>query len=314
MALHLRVRTRDDLGDRGTSIREHTVVRLSGWQTSMTDPRAGRKRPKERREHGRDLTGLVFGRLTVIGFVGHRKTVRLWLCRCECGVNTTTTTQRLDEGKTSSCGCLKREKWLSTVNAKKANTLDLTGKRFGRLLVESFSRAVVESEGNSFRTSLIWCCICDCGRGKKVYLTTKSLRRGDTQSCGCLTFGKPGRLAANNLLIKQYKKGAASRGLEWSLTDEDFLALTQQTCHYCGIPPASARTMRRRDAFAFVYNGVDRVNNDVGYTLENSVPCCSVCNFAKGATPYGEFISWVDRLIKHRLKKVESNASEFGPS
>lgn len=52
-----------------------------------------------------------------------------------------------------------------------SNRIDLTGKRFGRLVV-------LEYKGN-----LKWLCKCDCGNEKVV--TGQSLRRGTTLSCGC---------------------------------------------------------------------------------------------------------------------------------
>lgn len=55
------------------------------------------------------------------------------------------------------------------------NFIDLTGQRFGRLVV--VSRA--ENKGNMVR----WNCQCDCG--KKIVVYGNNLRRGYTQSCGC---------------------------------------------------------------------------------------------------------------------------------
>ena len=55
------------------------------------------------------------------------------------------------------------------------NFIDLTGKRFGRLVV--VSRA--ENKGQMCR----WNCVCDCGNETTVY--SNNLRRGYTQSCGC---------------------------------------------------------------------------------------------------------------------------------
>lgn len=54
-----------------------------------------------------DLTGQVFGRLIAIRKVGRTKHKHtLWLCKCECGNETTVTTQNLRKGTTKSCGCL----------------------------------------------------------------------------------------------------------------------------------------------------------------------------------------------------------------
>jgi hypothetical protein len=57
-----------------------------------------------------------------------------------------------------------------------SHKIDLTGQRFGRLI------AVERSASRRSRT--VWMCRCDCGKMKAV--TTTELRRGDTQSCGCL--------------------------------------------------------------------------------------------------------------------------------
>lgn len=55
--------------------------------------------------------------------------------------------------------------------------MDLTGQRYGRLLVLSFSHI-----GNHNRR--FWNCLCECGVTKKVPMP--SLRRGKSQSCGCI--------------------------------------------------------------------------------------------------------------------------------
>ena len=41
---------------------------------------------------------------------------------------------------------------------------------------------------------------------------------------------------------------------------------------------------------------VDRKNNTIGYTLENSVPCCIICNKGKSTFSYEFFISWIINL------------------
>lgn len=61
-----------------------------------------------------DLTGQRFGRLTVIKRVENKtypsgqKKVE-WLCKCECGKETTVSSQCLLNGHTKSCGCTKGE-------------------------------------------------------------------------------------------------------------------------------------------------------------------------------------------------------------
>ena len=55
-----------------------------------------------------DMTGRIFGRLTVIGKGKERSkygTLR-WLCRCECGKTKEISGITLRSGTTKSCGCL----------------------------------------------------------------------------------------------------------------------------------------------------------------------------------------------------------------
>lgn len=57
-----------------------------------------------------DMTGLVFGRVIILGFAGQtERGVSTWFCRCECGNITKVEGSSLKRGHTSSCGCLKIE-------------------------------------------------------------------------------------------------------------------------------------------------------------------------------------------------------------
>lgn len=53
----------------------------------------------------KDLTGLAFGRLTVIAFAGSNR----WHCQCECGSQRIVRGVHLRSGHTSSCGCRRKE-------------------------------------------------------------------------------------------------------------------------------------------------------------------------------------------------------------
>ena len=57
-----------------------------------------------------DLSGKVFGRLTVISFNGRSGSQYLWNCQCECGKTNTPSRSSLVSGKSKSCGCLARER------------------------------------------------------------------------------------------------------------------------------------------------------------------------------------------------------------
>ena len=65
--------------------------------------------------------------------------------------------------------------------------IDLTGKRYGKLVV------INESKKTDLSRQTFWFCLCDCGSNKEV--GGRSLRRGDIVSCGC--FGKEQRAKSN---------------------------------------------------------------------------------------------------------------------
>lgn len=58
-----------------------------------------------------DLTGKVFGRLTVVSLLSelNDKKQRQWQCICECGNSKVLTTSIINRGCTNSCGCLSKE-------------------------------------------------------------------------------------------------------------------------------------------------------------------------------------------------------------
>lgn len=130
----------------------------------------GRSIPKK------DLTGRKFGKLTVIG-IDKEKYGRgiYWKCQCECGEIVSHRTGALEKGDVISCGCESRR--LSS----KRNFMDLSNKRFGRLVALEVDHKEMDNNGNS---EYYWKCLCDCGN--TIVVQTSSLRGGDTKSCGCL--------------------------------------------------------------------------------------------------------------------------------
>ena len=59
---------------------------------------------------------------------------------------------------------------------------DLTGQRFGKLMVVSRADDYIKPNGNKI---IQWRCVCDCGN--EVVVRGEYLRSGHTKSCGCLT-------------------------------------------------------------------------------------------------------------------------------
>ena len=106
----------------------------------------------------------------------------------------------------------------------------------------------------------------------------------------CIECGEKARnrlAAAASYKISQYKLNAKNRGHRWELSDEQALDLFSQPCYICGKKPPKRG-----------YNGIDRVDNSVGYTYINSKPCCGPCNKKKSTCT----VNAAMRVVEHQLK------------
>ena len=120
----------------------------------------------------RDLTGQVFGYLTVIEKTDQRDgsgSIR-WKCICKCGAPVIAPARGLITGANKSCGCKRKE------HAAKLKQNDLLGMVFGRLTV---IRKMEERRNGC----VMWECQCACGN--IVPVRGASLLQGNTKSCGC---------------------------------------------------------------------------------------------------------------------------------
>lgn len=57
----------------------------------------------------KDITGMVFGRLTAISFLEKRNGSPYWTCKCTCGNESIVRKGGLVNKRSQSCGCLSRE-------------------------------------------------------------------------------------------------------------------------------------------------------------------------------------------------------------
>lgn len=116
-----------------------------------------------------DLSGKIFERLTVLDEYKKSKSGDiLWLCECSCENKTRlyVTSSDLQKGRRKSCKCLHKDRI----------TKDLSGQKFGRLLVLRFAYSKNKKK--------YWWCQCDCKSPEKA-IDSGNLKNGSTLSCGC---------------------------------------------------------------------------------------------------------------------------------
>lgn len=140
-------------------------------------------------ERTADLTGMRFGKWLVIKRGENKGKEVRWVCKCDCGNVKTVSAASLKKGTSTNCGCEK--------------IVDLSGKRFGKLLViEKAERHITES-GQSVQ---MWRCICDCGN--ETIVRHSNLQSGNTISCGCYHNEKFGDInRSHNLSNKSHLYG-----------------------------------------------------------------------------------------------------------
>lgn len=129
--------------------------------------------------------------------------------------------------------------------------------------------------------------------GSKITVTPAKLAANRRNA---LLASKPGGLLRQ--LMAAYRARAVEKGLPFLLSEEQCERLFKGNCYYCGQPPARAyRPTRYRTAY--VSNGIDRVNNAIGYVFSNCVSCCKTCNQFKSNLTQEEMFSVVVRIY-HR--------------
>lgn len=185
--------------------------------------------------------------------------------------------------------------------------VDQTGKMHGRLAV----LGLLDTRCPKTRAAL-WRCRCSCGN--EVVVSGSNLRR--TYSCGCLkrellsaavkarsqSLSLDSRVPAKvRAILRVMKRNACKRGYEWLLSDAEAAEFMSQPCYLCGTTGGNASKITGNDKVVhgvFSYNGLDRIDNTMGYVNGNVAPCCGTCNVMKMDRSLLEFKSHVLRLAE----------------
>ena len=90
-----------------------------------------------------------------------------------------------------------------------------------------------------------------------------------------------------NPRLDAIKRSAEQRNIEWHLTDEEAKSMLLRPCVYCKHIDLQVRV-----------NGIDRMDSNKNYTIENCRPCCKNCNYMKGTFDPRTFIEWARRIAQ----------------
>ena len=208
-----------------------------------------------------DEVGNKYGLLSVIEYAGIKNYRALWKCKCDCGKEIIIDSHSLRGGTTMSCGCLK-------ILKAKQRCIDLTGCVFGRLTVIEKSDKY-NYEGRNNRPRVQWRCRCECG--KEILVTGKSLRSGNTQSCGCLNrdinaerLSKQQKQYNKYKIHKDYVELYTSKSESFYVDVEDFEYI-KDICWYRNkenyiLGKHNGTTVRLHNYIMSRYNKIDNIN------------------------------------------------------
>src|ERR1043165_6434781 len=85
-----------------------------------------------------------------------------------------------------------------------------------------------------------------------------------------------------------YKKQSLSRGINFSLSLEQYTSFWTKPCSYCN------------DLIETI--GIDRIVNSIGYEFDNCIPCCTECNKMKRHHSTEWFINQCKKIATNQLK------------
>lgn len=99
----------------------------------------------------------------------------------------------------------------------------------------------------------------------------------------------------NAASYKRYKIRAEDKSLSYELTEEYYNTIINSQCYLCG-----------RKSYEKCKNGIDRIDNKVGYIMSNVKSCCGSCNFIKKDMPLDELFHKMTEIYMKCKNKIET--------
>jgi hypothetical protein len=245
-----------------------------------------------------DETNKRYKTFTAISFF-KRKDKIYWVCKCDCGFEKIIYSSNLRRGHFLSCSC----------DPESRNHISKDHEGETHYMWHIKERVSDNKKGVYHR------CVCDCGNEKVVEVD--NILRAYSKCCGCLgkeniknyvlnIKKKPYNIAALNELYERYKRNANHRNLDFSLSKECFEVLIKNNCFYCGEVPLTIILLKRKEAInnPYLFNGIDRLDNNKGYIEDNVVTCCKKCNIMKHVLKKDDFINHVGKIYNNLKDKL----------
>ena len=187
----------------------------------------------------------------------------------------------------------------------------MIGKTFGKLTIIGVGESYKHTSPTTGKMTSKRRWICQCSCGERLTVINRLLTAGVSTQCkSCAYASRPQstrRLSKEERLFNIHiKRRARLGGINVYITIEQFMSITKKDCNYCGSEPKVKNVYKNKFAKSeYVrFNGVDRIDSDGPYSLENCVPCCWRCNSMKSDTSVKDFINHIKKILEFQEKGV----------
>ena len=153
----------------------------------------------------------------------------------------------------------------------------IVGAKAGRLTITNIL------DDRNKHGKLVAECICDCGKKITAVINNIGVK---TNSCGCFRAEDINRRMGHDAKTNSAAKvliDLKRRTSDTNLTIQAVIDLIFSNCFYCEKSPNEVGTEKvfKISEEKAIHIGIDRINNDIGYYINNVNSCCYDCNMIK---------------------------------
>jgi hypothetical protein len=131
---------------------------------------------------------------------------------------------------------------------------------------------------------------------REIAIFNKQVINLPEEFCQELKYHSDIELIGGSAAYYDYKRRANNKLIQFDLTDTLFNELIKQDCYLCGLSGDNGI-------------GIDRKDNNIGYTIENCYSCCSYCNYMKKCHNYDDFLLYIKNITMYSTSEYHNDLS-----
>ena len=167
-----------------------------------------------------------------------------------------------------------------------------------------------------------WKWLCKDEKGREILkrkidlldqLTEEELLRRQTINTDDSVKNHTNQMGIRRRYFSEYKRNSSAKNHNFEIDFDYFNQLISSNCYYCGRKPIETtrwKSCEHKTQPRLKHNGIDRVDSNIGYTQDNTVSCCSMCNIMKNVYSQKDFLDQATRI--HLFNNKSSTTIPIG--